>query len=158
MGTSEIILKLKKNKFFLEFFNLKTFFQLTKYVITGGVSFFSYIFLIYLLTDYFKIWRYFSVYDDKISKYYSITVSYFIVFWLNFLLSKFWTFKEKQKNSTKKQLALYTALFIFNLLATYLLVHILTDILGIHYLIPPIICNFLTIIWNFLLYKKVIYR
>lgn len=158
MGTSGIILKLKKNKLFMEFFNLKSFFQLAKYVATGLISAGSYIFLIYLLTDCIKIWRYFSVNSYEISKYYSITVSYFIVFWLNFLLSKFWTFKDRQNNSTKKQLALYTALFVFNLLATYLIEYILTDIFGMYYLIPPIICNFLIVIWNFVLYKKVIYR
>ncbi len=142
-----MILRLRKSKLFLDFFNLKTFLQMTRYIITGLVSAFSYILIIYILTDYIGI-----------GKYYSITVSYVTVFWLNFLLSKFWTFKYKQINSTKKQLLFYTALFVFNLLATYIIVHVLTDILGVYYIISTIICNILTMGWNFILYKKAIYK
>jgi putative flippase GtrA len=135
------------NKLFLEFFNMKTLWQMAKYLVTGLVSFASYILIIYILTDFLGIW-----------KYLSITISYVTVFWLNFLLSKFWTFKEKQRNSTKKQLIFYTCLFFANLIVTYIIVHILTDIFGVHYIIPPIICNFLSMGWNFILYKKVIYK
>jgi putative flippase GtrA len=147
MGTNEMIFRLKKNKFFVEFFNLKTFIQLVKYGVTGLLSLFTYVFLIYILTDYFGVW-----------KYYSITVSYIAVFWLNFLISKFWTFKEKQTNSMKKQLLYYSILFTINLGATYVIVHILTDIIGVYYLLSTIFCNCLIVGWNFILYKKLIYR
>lgn len=147
MGINKMIFRLKKNKFFVEFFNLKTFMQLVKYGITGLLSLSTYVFLIYILTDYFGVW-----------KYYSITVSYIVVFWLNFLISKFWTFKERQANSMKKQLLYYTMLFTINLIATYVIVHILTDILGVYYLLSTIFCNCLIVGWNFILYKKVIYR
>jgi hypothetical protein len=55
MGTNEMIFRLKKNKFFVEFFNLKTFIQLVKYGVTGLLSLFTYVFLIYILTDYFGV-------------------------------------------------------------------------------------------------------
>jgi putative flippase GtrA len=97
-------------EFILEFLNMKTFIQMVKYVITGSVSFASYILLIYILTDWIGIW-----------KYVSITVSHLIVFWLNFLLTKYWTFKEKQNNTMKRQLIYYTCLFFVNLFLTYLL-------------------------------------
>ena len=134
-------------EFILEFLNMKTFIQMVKYVITGSVSFASYILLIYILTDWIGIW-----------KYVSITVSHLIVFWLNFLLTKYWTFKEKQNNTMKRQLIYYTCLFFVNLFLTYLIVYILTDILGVYYIIPPIICNAMIVGWNFILYKKVIYK
>ncbi len=134
-------------EFILEFLNMKTFIQMVKYVITGSVSFASYILLIYILTDWIGIW-----------KYVSITVSHLIVFWLNFLLTKYWTFKEKQNNTMKRQLIYYTCLFFVNLFLTYLIVYILTDILGVYYIIPPIICNIMIVGWNFILYKKVIYK
>jgi putative flippase GtrA len=144
MGTSWMKLTLDAKEFVLEFLDSKTFIQMVKYVTTGSVAFALYILLIYILTDCIGIW-----------KYVSITVSHLIVFWLIFLLTKYWTFKEKQSNTMKRQLVYYTYLFFVNLFLTYLIVYILTDILGVYYIIPQIICNMI-LGWNFILYKSYI--
>lgn len=147
MGISSMKFLLGLKKFILEFLNFKTFMQMVKYVVTGGVSFISYISLLYILTEWLDIW-----------KYISLTISYITVFWLNFLLTKYWTFEAKQSNGTKRQLILYTCLSLVNLLLTYLIVHILTDIFGVYYIISTVICNIMIVGWNFILYRKVIYK
>ncbi|NLL68015.1 MAG: GtrA family protein [Clostridiaceae bacterium] len=90
---------------------------------------------------------------------------YTIIFWLNFLLNKFFSFKSK--TNFKRQLILYGILFFFNLIVGNILLfsairYILAVLSGegswqVLYL-PKILIMFFIISWNFILYKKVIYK
>jgi len=79
-----------------------------------------------------------------------------IVFWFNFLVNRFWSFKSKMKLS--RQLAMYLALFVFNLGASDLIMYLLTDRLSMQYLFAKVFAIGAVVCWNFVLYKKVIYR
>ncbi len=92
-------------------------------------------------------------------------IVYTIIFWINFLLNKFFSFKSR--TNFKRQLFLYGILFFFNLLVGNILLFS-----GIRYLLvlisgegswpvlylPKILIMFFIISWNFVLYKKVIYK
>ncbi len=92
-------------------------------------------------------------------------IVYTIIFWINFLLNKFFSFKSR--TNFKRQLFLYGLLFIFNLVVGNILLFS-----GIRYLLvlisgegswpvlylPKILIMFFIISWNFVLYKKVIYK
>lgn len=90
---------------------------------------------------------------------------YTVIFWINFLLNKFFSFKSR--TNFKRQLFLYGILFFFNLIVGNVLLfsgirHILVLISGegswpVLYL-PKILIMFFIISWNFILYKKVIYK
>lgn len=90
---------------------------------------------------------------------------YSVIFWINFLLNKYFSFKSR--TNFKRQLFLYGLLFFFNLIVGNVLLfsairHILVLMSGegswpVLYL-PKILIMFFIISWNFLLYKKVIYK
>jgi putative flippase GtrA len=90
---------------------------------------------------------------------------YTVVFWFNFLLNKFFAFQSKV--NFKKQLFSYGILFFFNMIAGNILLFsairsILVLISGegswpVLYL-PKILIMVFIVSWNFILYKKVIYK
>ncbi|MGI6621570.1 MAG: GtrA family protein [Clostridiaceae bacterium] len=92
-------------------------------------------------------------------------IVYTIIFWLNFLLNRFFSFRSK--SDFKRQLFLYGLLFFFNLVVGNVLLFsgirsLLVLLSGegswpVLYL-PKILIMFFIISWNFILYKKVIYK
>lgn len=92
-------------------------------------------------------------------------IVYTVIFWLNFLLNRFFSFRSK--SDFKRQLFLYGILFFFNLVVgnvlLFLRIRSLLVLLSgegswpVLYL-PKILIMFFIISWNFILYKKVIYK
>lgn len=147
MGLRRFVLisRIRKSRLFEDFFTPDTFFQFVRYIITGVLSFITEISLLFVLTEYAGLWYIFSN-----------TIAYVVVFWLNFLLNKFWSFASRK--DFRRQLKLYSMLFIFNLGATSALMYLLTDIAGLCYLISKVLVVGMVVTWNFFLYKKVIYK
>ena len=137
--------RLRSHHFGGEFFNLRTFRQFFRYIFVGLLSFITETSLLYLLTDRFKLWY-----------LYSNSMAYIVVFWLNFLLNRFWAFKSK--DNFQRQMVLYLFLFIFNLIASSGMMYLLTSVFKIYYLISKVFAVGLVVSWNFVLYKKVIYK
>lgn len=90
---------------------------------------------------------------------------YTVIFWINFLLNRNYSFKSKA--NIKRQLFLYSILFVFNLVVGNILIfsairYLLVLSFGegtwpVLYL-PKILIMFFIVSWNFVLYKKVIYK
>ncbi|HEY8422047.1 MAG TPA: GtrA family protein [Thermoclostridium sp.] len=90
---------------------------------------------------------------------------YTFIFWFNFLLNKFFTFKSRK--NFKKQLLSYGLLFLFNaVVGNILLFMAITELLKvlfpntpwIPYYLPKILIMVFIVSWNFILYNKVIYK
>ncbi|MGE5613009.1 MAG: GtrA family protein [Bacillota bacterium] len=79
-----------------------------------------------------------------------------IVFWFNFLMNRYWSFKSTMK--LQKQLVMYLLLFLFNLLASDAIMYLLVEKLSIQYLFAKVLSIGAMVCWNFILYKKVIYK
>jgi putative flippase GtrA len=151
----EILIKIPiVNKFLKRFFTPETFGQFVRYIIVGVVSFSIEYTLFIVLRNIMAVNE--------------ITVNiivYTVIFWLNFLLNKFYSFQSR--TNFKRQLLLYGVLFLFNLLVGNVLLfsairHALVLVSGegswpVLYL-PKILIMFFIITWNFILYKKVIYK
>lgn len=77
----------------------------------------------------------------------------------SFALNRQWTFKRDASHfhSGVKQFALYLALFIFNNLFTYLFIKLLL-VFGVAAAISKILATVCITLWNYLAYKKVIFR
>lgn len=92
-------------------------------------------------------------------------IVYTVIFWINFLLNRFFSFRSK--SDFKRQLFLYGILFFFNLVVGNILLFsgirsLLVILSGegswpVLYL-PKVLIMFFIISWNFILYKKVIYK
>lgn len=84
------------------------------------------------------------------------TAAISVVFWLNFLMNRLWTFRSTMK--LRSQLPRYLVLFFANMGASDLIIHVLADKLHIKYLLSKFFSLGAVACWNFVLYKKVIYK
>lgn len=92
-------------------------------------------------------------------------IVYTFIFWFNFLLNKFFTFRSHK--NFKKQLLSYGLLFLFNMVVGNILLFMaITELLKflfpgtpwIPYYLPKILVMVFIVSWNFILYNKVIYK
>lgn len=146
MFAGALVEKLKKNKFFEDFFTEKSISQFKKYLVTGFTCFGIEWALFMLLSEFVKL-------DDRIAN----VIVYVVMFWLVFLVNKFWSFQSKSNMGT--QLFYYILLFCFNLIVGNIAIwYVFTRIFRIRPLIAkPLLQGVLTS-WNFIAYKKVIYK
>ena len=119
--------------------------QFLKYLIVGFVSFLSEYGLFSSLFLFLKL-------HELIAN----TIALGIVFWLNFLLNKFWSFESK--GDIGRQVILYFLLFVFNMSFSNVFIYLSSEVFDIYPLVSKIIAMALIVIWNFLLYKYIIYR
>ena len=136
---------IQKNRFISEFMTPAAFNQLKRYLITGFSSAAIELTLLYILRDVAKL---------GIIEANSIALT--IIFWFNFLMNRFFSFKSA--GNIKRQLIMYGMLFVFNLAASDLIMHLLTASLHLQYLIAKVFAIGAVVSWNFVLYKKVIYK
>ncbi len=117
-----------------------------KYIITGLLAF-SIEYSLYLIL-YTKLHLHYII---------ASVIVYSIVFWFSFLGNRYWAFQSK--GDIKNQLFLYALLFMFNLIVSNIFVmYLLTSIMGISPFITPFIKAGLVVCWNFIFYKKYIYK
>lgn len=145
MTKSNMLEKIKTNKVISEFLTPAAFSQMKRYLITGFSSAAIELTLLYMLRDVAKL---------GIIEANSIALT--IVFWFNFLMNRFFSFKSN--GSIKKQIIMYGILFVFNLGASDLIMHLLTSSLHLQYLLAKVFAIGAVVSWNFVLYKKVIYK
>jgi len=121
------------------------FYYLCKYVSSGILSLGVDYAILFILTERAGLYY-----------LYSVAISYFFGLFTNFLLNKYWTFQKKR--DTASQLIKYLLLAGANYILTLGLMYLLTSILGINYLLSRGVVLILVVCWNFLLYKKVVYK
>jgi len=172
MLVNNILDRLKKYKFFSELLTPETFSQMKRYVITGFTGF-AIEYALFFSFYYYIFKRFFPAgyplaksiaencfnYDLKADTYsylFANAIAYVVVFWFNFLVNRIWSFKSKV--NIFKQLGQYAVLFVFNLFATSALLWLLSDKIGIIPAISKVLVMGLVVCWNFVLYKKVIYK
>lgn len=137
--------KMKIPKALLKLLNRESAGQAVRYLVTGLSSAAIEFALLFVFKDVFGL-----------SILASNSAALSIVFWFNFLVNRFWSFKSKMKLS--RQLTMYLALFVFNLGASDLIMYLLTNQLSMQYLLAKVFAIGAVVCWNFVLYKKVIYK
>ena len=153
---NKIMASLKQHRFFAEFFHGYVRVQFIKYFLTGISSFVLEISLLYACTEWVNI-KYIIVHGFKIQWYLiANSIAYVVVFWFNFLLNKFWSFNVRKNFG--RQLTLYFILFVFNFGFNWVMMYVLTEKLHCYYLVSKVFVVGMIIAWNFILYKKVIYK
>lgn len=86
--------------------------------------------------------------------------SFLAGFVVSFSINKLWVFgakKESQRHSTRLQMTLYVALLFFNMAFTYYFIFF-AEKLGVSVFIGKACTILLITAWNFVLYKKVIFK
>lgn len=137
--------KVCENKYFGRFLTPELVGQLVRYCVTGVSSATLEFLLLLIGKDALKL---------QVITSNSIALS--IVFWFNFLMNRKWSFKSTA--DLKKQLSRYLVLFIFNLTASDFIMYLLVTKLAMYYLFAKLFAIGAITLWNFFMYKKVIYR
>lgn len=140
-----VIDKLKKNKYLSRLLTPESLGQIVRYIVTGVSSAAIEFTLLYI----FKGVAGFSIIAAN-------SIALTIVFWYNFLMNRLWSFKSTMKLS--RQLPMYLVLFVFNLGASDLIMYLLAEKFQMQYLIAKALAIGAVVSWNFILYRKVIYR
>ena len=122
-------------------------YKFIRYIISGGTAAVINIFLLYLLTEFFKFWYLFSA-----------IASFIVAFVFSFILQKFWTFGDNSKAEAHKQLAIYLFVAIVNLLVNTLLIYLLVEYLTIWYIWAQIISGATIALYSFFVYKLIFYE
>jgi putative flippase GtrA len=135
----------KQKQFFLEFLNYQALAQFKKYLVIGFLTIILEYSLFFILNQLYKLWY-----------IYANTIAFVIVFWFNFLLNRYWSFQSKAKLGG--QLVQYGILFFINMGVSNLLMFVLSDKLNIVPIIAKLFVIGVIVSWNFIIYKKIIYK
>lgn len=128
-----------------EFLTKETFSQFRKYILTGGLSAAFEYGLFNLLTLFAGFWH--------VTSHAASMAAGFI---LSFLLNKYWSFRARYNFA--RQFLLTGLLFTINLFISSLVIYLLVEKLGIMEQLSKLGVMGMIVAWNFLLFKKVIYR
>lgn len=118
--------------------------QFFRYLITGGLAAVTEYSLFYILTMLLKI-----------SLFVSNSAAYTSGFIISFILNRLWSFESK--GHLGRQFLLYSILFGINLILSYLVISLFTYQLGIAAMISKALAMGIIVLWNFIIYKKIIY-
>jgi putative flippase GtrA len=118
--------------------------QFCRYLLVGGGSF---------LLEYGSFYILLELYD--VNYLIANSIVYSTVTAINFALNRLWTFRSTKK--LRLQISLYLSLLMFNFIASNVMLYILTGQLYIPPLWSKIGVMVMVVLWNFAIYKKLIY-
>ena len=118
-----------------------------KYIISGGSTAVVLFSLLYLLTDILGLWY-----------IYSTIISFVIALIINFILQKFWTFRDNDLRKVKKQLAMFIFIGGINFVLNPFLLYILVERFYMWYILGEAIVVGSLAIVNFTVNKFIIFK
>lgn len=121
-------------------------YRTVRFLFSGGIGFATTMSLLYVFTDFLGLWYLFS-----------FVISFFIATAVSFTLQKLFTFNDSTFGARRVsgQAALFFSLASFNLSANSVLLYMLVEYAGQHYLVAQFLVSLLIAIWNFLFYRYI---
>lgn len=120
--------------------------QVLRYLISGGSAGVTNLATLFVMVHFFHVWYLLSA-----------IVAFLVAVFVSFLMQKYFTFNDYNKEKIKKQSLLYFAIQVFNLGPNTLLLYIAVDKLGIHYLLAQILVLGVIAIYTFFLFKHLVF-
>ena len=124
-----------------KFIRSKLFKQLFRFGVVGFTAFLIDAGLLYVLTEYLHV--YYLV---------SSVISFIVSLIYNYILSIFWVFDVKKKQ-TYKEVLLFVVLSVIGLGVNQLVMYLGVDLLNIHYMLCKVIATIIVMIYNFVTRK-----
>ena len=166
MGQMDLIRLLKRQKIVQELLTEDGIQQFKRYVITGVTTFIIEYSMFYLFHEIIfgryrliglgLVHRWFGM-DAYTYRYLlSNTIVYSIDFCLNFTINRVYSFKSKAP--LVRQVKRYGMLYVANLIITSMLLYMFADMFGLSPYISKFLAMGIIVSWNFIIYKKFIYR
>jgi len=124
-----------------EFLHSKLFKQLFRFGIVGGLAFLIDSGVLFVLTEYLNV--YYLV---------SSVISFIVSLIFNYILSIFWVFDVKKKQ-TINEISLFVILSVIGLGINQLIYWLCVEFLAIHYLVSKIGATAVVMVYNFITRK-----
>lgn len=125
----------------------KTFIQLLRSLLAGGVAFAIDWSILFFLTEFFHIHYLIS---SNIGFIFGLSVNYFI--------SIFWVFDKRSLNKKHIEFILFLIIGIIGLVMNGLFVWIFTEYVCFHYLVSKVFSTIIVFSWNFTAKKSILFR
>lgn len=119
--------------------------QFVRYLLVGGGS---------VLLEYGSFYVLLQIYH--VNYLIANSIVFCAVSAINFIINRIWTFRST--GPVGRQIAVNLVLLLFNFIGSNLILYILSGTLHIPPLWAKIVVTAMVVLWNFVLYKKVIYR
>jgi dolichol-phosphate mannosyltransferase len=127
--------------------NLNKYGRVFKFLIAGCAGAFTNLALLYFFTDILGVW-YLA----------SSSLAFIVSFFVSFFLQKFWTFSDKAKESLLKQMGVYLAVALTNLVINGLLMYLLVDGFKIWYMFSQFTVSGVIALESYWVYKIFIFN
>ena len=124
----------------------KTHVQLLKYFVSGGMAFLSYILILFVLTEYLRVFHLVS-----------LIIAYLASILINFNVSKYFVFKDGSQKTAVQFFKFFTVAMI-GLAAQFLIVYLLTKFVVLNYITANVIASGLIYFVSFSLNKIFTFR
>lgn len=121
--------------------------QMLRYLISGGTVVLTELAALYVFTDLFRLWYEFS-----------LVIAFVIALCVSFTLQKFWTFGDRETSDVHKQASSYVVVQLLNLAVNAAALYVLVQYFGMWYLLAQLLVSALIALWNFLIYKFIIFK
>ncbi|MEK7547184.1 MAG: GtrA family protein [Patescibacteria group bacterium] len=112
--------------------------RITRFLVVGGISVFTYYTLLYGLTEFAGVWYVVSA-----------AIAFVVYYGVNFSLQKFWTFKNKDRKYVNQQLLQYSIMSLGNWILNTSLLYVLVEYLNLWYMLAQVI---LTVVVSIIAY------
>lgn len=89
---------------------------------------------------------------------FSTSAAFIVAFLLSFTLQKFWTFRNYRRDRMVHQLFIYILNSFIGLNLNGLFMHLLVNKFGVWYLLAQVIVSLTIGVWNFIVYKFIVFR
>ena len=121
--------------------------RLVRFLFSGGMAVITNVGLLFLLVHVFHFYYLFSA-----------IISYTMAIIVSFLLQKYFTFSDYDKERLSRQASYYLGFQIFNLGVNTLFMYVAVDFLHTQYIIAQSIIVVIMTIYNFFVYKYWIFK
>ncbi|HUQ30348.1 MAG TPA: GtrA family protein [Candidatus Paceibacterota bacterium] len=121
--------------------------KIARYLVSGGTAATVDLVLLYAFTEWADLWYLLSS-----------VLAFIIAFGVSFVLQKFWTFQDHDKENMHVQAGVYLAVAVMNLTLNTFLVFFFVQHFGFHYLFAQIFTSALIAVESFFVYQRFIFR
>lgn len=118
-----------------------------KFGIAGVIATATHFTLLIILTDVFGLWYLAST-----------SLAFLVAFMVSFFSQKFWTFRDKEKQGMYKQMGGYFLVVSSGMVVNAAGMYALVDYADLYYLIAQVIMSALVAVYNFMMYRFVIFK
>ena len=129
-----------------KFLQNETLIQLLKYGIVGGIAFVVDYGLLLFLTEVCGFHHLVSA-----------AISFIVGLAVNYILSQRYVFTEKRFSDWRIEFLIFSIIGVVGLGLNELIIYLLTDILGIHYMLGKLTSTVIVFLWNFIARKVLVF-